>query len=172
MEKATTIYEIYNLVGQVVVDTMREILLSHRPHPVRADSDLFKSLGFEVNFQERDLRTGRFKPLQLDLFANDYAQWLDRGRRPGGKKVPISALVKFIKRRQLQQKIKGKRGRFLSVNRLAFMIQASIHRKGIAPRNFLVPALQEGERVMQLYIDRDLLDIVAKDIFEFYNTAS
>ena len=172
MEKATTLYQVYNLVGQVIVDTMREILLNYRPHPLKADSELLKSFSFDISFQERDLKTGRFKPLQLDLFANDYAQWLDKGRRPGTRRVPISALIKFIKRRQLQQKIKGKCVRFMSVNQLAFMIQNRINRKGICGRNFLVPALEEGQRVMQLYIDRDLLDIMAKDIFEFYNTGN
>ena len=42
MEKATTLYQVYNLVGQVIVDTMREILLNYRPQPLKADSELLK----------------------------------------------------------------------------------------------------------------------------------
>jgi hypothetical protein len=175
MQRAKTITAIYEAVGGVIIDTIIYQLKSYAKYPIDyQDSSLIKSLDYDIGFKERDLETGRFKGIKLTLFANDYLQWLDKGRKPGTKKVPIDALIKFIKKRKLQQKFrkatKRGRGRYMSLNQIAFMIQASIYKKGIKPRNVLIPALEEGQKVLQAYLDRELLDILIDPIFEFYAT--
>jgi hypothetical protein len=175
MKQAKTISEIYEAVGQVIIDSVIYQLKSYAKYPIDyQNSDLIKSLDYDVGFKDRDIKSGRFKPIRLTLFANDYLQWLDKGRKPGTKKIPIDALIKFIKKRKLQQKFrrmsKRGRGQFMTLNQIAFLLQSSIYKKGIAPRNVLIPALEEGEKVLQMYIDRDLLDILIQPIFEFYET--
>lgn len=163
-----TITEIYNTVGQVIIDAWAFQLANYRPHPVGADSSLVKSFAYKTTFQERDVKTGRFTSIGLELSALDYARFLDAGRKPLARKVPIAALIVFIKKRRLQQKFRKSSGRFQSVNQIAFLLQNSIYKKGIAPRRFIFAGLEEGERKLSMLIDRDLLDILTAEIVSFY----
>jgi len=72
--------------------------------------------------------------LKFILLENFYGQYLDRGRNPGVKKVPIAALLGWIK----AKKIKPKPGQ--SENSLAFAIQNSIFKRGIQGRLYRKPA--------------------------------
>ena len=171
-----TITEIYTEVGQTIIDTMVFHLENfrdprHGHGSLDSSSHLIRSLDFDITFQERNVQTGQFQSIGLILFAEDYAEYLDRGRKAFARKVPISALIRFIKKRNLQAKIRGRGGRFLSVNSIAFMIQNSIYRHGINGRNFIQPALEAGEEALKIHIDRDLLDILLEPIFEFYRAA-
>jgi len=79
----------------------------------------------------------------------DYIQNLDRGRKPGARKVPLQAILKWLK----------KIGR-PSTNALAFRIQKSIYKRGIKPREFIAKAF--------LKMDEEIGDI-SDDVFEkFY----
>lgn len=186
MNSVRTISEIYEVVGQVVVDVMVHILTSPSnatKYPLSRNSDLVKSIDYEVGFQQRDIKTGRFETLKLSFFMEEHGIYLDKGRQGTDKNinvrtqwknnrvtgVPIDALIKFIKKRGLQSKIRNKRpgqkGRFLSINQIAYILQNSIKKNGINPRNFINPALAEGDKVLQFYLDRRLLDILTKDLF-------
>lgn len=166
---AKTITEIYNAVGQVIIDAWIFQLKNFKKYPIDYDSKLLKSFAFNVGFQERDLTTGQFKPITLELYAADYAEFVDRGRKALTKKVPIAALISFVKKRNLQQKFRTSKGRFKSINQIAFMIQTSIYKKGITGRNFIFAGLEAGDKELNLYLDRDLLDILTQDIIKFYN---
>ena len=69
------------------------------------------------------------------LIANDYFQWVDSGRRPKARKVPVEALVKWIKKKN----IVPNNGQ--TVNSLAFAIQNSIYKIGIKARKFIDPII-------------------------------
>lgn len=166
---AKTISEIYQIVGQVIIDAWVYQLQNFKKYPIDYDSKLLKSFAFKVSFRERDLKTGQFKPLTLELSAADYADFVDRGRKAFTKKVPITALISFIKKRNLQQKFRSSKGRFKSINQIAFMIQNSIYKIGISGRNFIFAGLEAGEKELNLHLDRDLLDILTSDIIKFYN---
>lgn len=171
MQTANSIHEIYDIVGQIIIDRWIFILKTFPKYPISySPSALIKSFDYETTFRPADEKTGRFQKLGLKLSYNDYAEYLDRGRRPGAKKVPIQALIKFIKIRNLQSKIKGRKGRFTNINQIAFMIQNSIYRKGIKGRKFLISGLEEGDEIIRFYLDRDLLDILLIDITKFYDS--
>jgi len=179
---ATSVTEIFNTVGAVIVDAMVSGLISRGENPLSSSSELVKSIDYDISFQENDIKTGKFKSLSLFIFMNEYGLALDKGRQgiegnrgiqtkwKSGKVtgIPISALIKFIKARGLQSKIKGKKGRFTSINQIAFILQRSIKMSGITPRNFIIPALEEGQKKLKLFIDRDLLDILTVDLVNAY----
>ena len=54
-----------------------------------------------------------------------YGRFVDTGRRPGAKKVPIDALIKWIKQKGFESDAKKIRG-------MAFAIQKTIFEKGIS----------------------------------------
>jgi hypothetical protein len=87
----------------------------------------------------------------ITITAPFYAEFVERGRKPGVRRVPISVLLKWIKK-------EGIGGGTVSANRLAFAIQRTIFLLGIQPRPFLKTAF----KVAQDSLDKD----VAK-IFEF-----
>jgi hypothetical protein len=107
---------------------------------------------------------GKFGTYGLTIVAQDYLQWLDTGRKPGGKKVPIEALIKFVKQRGLNR---GKNGRFTgaaSINSIAWAIQRSIWLHGINGRHFIDPAYALGAEVMDRLLDESALDIMSREL--------
>ena len=69
------------------------------------------------------------------LIANDYFRYIDSGRKPKARKVPVEALIKWIKKKG----ITPRGGQ--SVNSLAFAIQQSIYKVGIKARKFIDPVI-------------------------------
>lgn len=112
-----------------------------------ADSDLEKSI-------EANLRPDGF-----DIVANFYARFVISGRRPGARRVPVEALLKWIKNRGISGR--DARGRFISQISLAFAIQNSIYKNGIRGRDFLTPAfeaaLPEAEAILADAFQREML---------------
>lgn len=85
---------------------------------VSKQSNLTKSVGFEVT------DTG------ISLVANNYFYYSSKGRKPGTRKVPITALIDYIKR----YGISPRPGQ--TINQLAFAIQTAIYKQGINPKNY------------------------------------
>lgn len=127
--------------------------------PLRSDSKLARTLKTEVKQGRRG--SGQFAGYtansELQVYAEFYAVYLDSGRKAFTKKVPLSALIQFIKNRRLRWKHK-KTGRFLSLNSMAFLIQNAIYRKGIRGRNFIQPAFDVGQNLVEIYLDNQFLD--------------
>lgn len=76
----------------------------------------------------------------IEVMAEQYSQWVQSGRLPGKKGVPISAIEKWIKERGLQGR--DKKGKFIKRKSFAFAIQNNIKKFGIRPANFLDVALE------------------------------
>ncbi|MBA9076080.1 hypothetical protein [Rufibacter quisquiliarum] len=163
---------------EAIKDTLQAIGEAMRLHMIKAlesgkhpldrnTSKSLKSLSVQVN-QSRNA-AGQFQGFspssQVVLWAEDYLEYLNWGRysvkeKPSIKKVPISALLKWIKQRRIRGRVrKGKgAGRFISDNRLAFMIQNSIYKNGIRGRHFIQPALKHGDELFDIYINNQLLE--------------
>ena len=100
----------------------------------------------------------------IELIAEQYSQWVQSGRLPGRKGVPIDALEKWIKERGLTGR--DKRGRFITRRSFAFAIQNNIKKFGIRPSNFLDVALEtigNDPRIMELLEDEayeELIDLI------------
>jgi hypothetical protein len=100
----------------------------------------------------------------IQVLSEEYAQWVQSGRLPGKKGVPIDALEKWIKERGLQGR--DKRGRFIKRRSFAFAIQSNIKKFGIRPSNFLDVALEmiaNDPKIMDLLEDgayEELIDLI------------
>lgn len=169
MPAPSPIRDILLAIGEAIRTEMLRGLNENGRFPLRKNSALAKSLRVEVS--QGRAASGRFEGYSansaLTLYARDYAVWLDQGRRPGVKKVPISALLLFIKQRGLGQ-ARGARGRFgkrsISANQLAFMIQNAIYKNGIRGRHFIQPAFSLGQELTDIYLDNQLLDGISYDL--------
>jgi hypothetical protein len=101
----------------------------------------------------------------------DYFQNVNFGRRAEKKKVPISALLDWIKIRGLQGR--NKRGQFIPRLSFAFAIQTNIFKFGIRPANIY----DKGLDGLLNFVDNppaalrdewgDVFDMIAEDVNRF-----
>lgn len=97
----------------------------------------------------------------IQVISEAYAQWVQSGRLPGKKGVPITAIEKWIKERGLTGR--DKRGRFIKRRSFAFAIQSNIKKFGIRPSNFLDVALEmiaNDPKIMELIGDEAYEDLI------------
>jgi len=97
-----------------------------------------------------------------------YAEFIDKGRKPFAKKVPIAELIKWVKRYRLAGRNK-KSGKFQkassqSVNSMAYAIQRAIWKKGIMARPFIDASLEFAEQELAKLIDETLVPNIISTI--------
>lgn len=97
----------------------------------------------------------------LQIAMNEYGQWVQSGRLPGKKGVPIDAIEKWIKQRKL--KGRDKKGRFITNRSFAFGIQKNIKKFGIRPSNWYdvaIEAVLEDTEIINLLGDASIEDLI------------
>ena len=139
---ASQLLDISQALRQELIETTRAVLISKG---VESNSDLVKSVDY------KDEGDGAFT-----LLVNDYYEFVSKGRKPRARKVPISALIDFIK----QNRIRPNRGQ--SINQLAYAIQTSIFKSGIKPKKFVDDV---DETAFDVYEERimDILEVGVVD---------
>ena len=103
-----------------------------------ASGNLYNSLSVKVI----DTEDG----LMLELSYADYLKNVNFGRRKGKGKVPIKALLKWIKDRGL--KGRNKKGKYIKDLSFAFGIQQNIFKYGIRPANIFDKAYDSLEDIL------------------------
>jgi hypothetical protein len=135
-------------------------------NPVKGMSDkvasgkLLNSIQYSVDVQNGDPT--------LVLSYIDYFENVNLGRRAERRKVPVSALVEWIKIRGIQGR--NKKGQFIPRLSLAFAIQTNIYKFGIRPTNIY----DKGIDGLLNFVDNppaalrdewgDVFDMIAEDI--------
>ncbi len=97
----------------------------------------------------------------IQVLAEEYSKWVQSGRLPGKRGVPIDVLEKWIISRGLTGR--DKRGRFIKRRSFAFAIQNNIKKFGIRPSNFLDVALEmigDDPRIMELLENESYDDLI------------
>lgn len=94
----------------------------------------------------------------LQVIAEEYFQWVQSGRLPGKKGVPIGSLEQWIKARGLRGR--NKKGQFITKRSFAFAIQNNIKKFGIRPANFLDTVIET------LSSDKKILEIIGEEAFD------
>jgi len=126
-------------LGQFMINELGKELITQNH---RATGKLIQSLDFTVSKS--------VESTDLLIFMNDYGEFVNTGRRKGAKKVPIPALVEWIKQKGIatgNKKILG----------IAFAIQKTIEKEGIPTRR----SRARGKRIE--FID-DTIERVAIEI--------
>jgi len=106
----------YDEIGQFIIDELAKELIK-QDH--KATGELIESIDYIIN-------KGIFTEILIEM--NDYGRYVNTGRKRGAKKVPIQALVEWIKQRGIETNNKKVVG-------MAFAIQKTIEREGIPTRN-------------------------------------
>lgn len=106
-----------NEIYKAIQDDIQDIFQNALKNVNLEDSNLYKDLKVEVN-ENSDI----FKVLY-----NDYLEYIEEGRKPKAKKVPIKNIIEWCKRKGIG-----------SDNNTAYAIQQSIYMKGIPARPILI----------------------------------
>lgn len=114
-------------LGELLVNDMSNYLIESGK---LSTGNLVKSLKHKIE----DSAAG----IELNIYGTDYAKWVDRGRKKGGKKVPISALLKWVEQKGIATGDK-------KLRQIAFAIQTNIWKNGIKPTPFIQVALNKRE---------------------------
>lgn len=138
-------------LGQLIINELGKELIK-QDH--KATGNLISSLNYRV---ENSL-------LSTDLIIemNDYGTWVNLGRKKGAAKVPIKALVEWIKQKGIETNNKKVVG-------IAFAIQKTIEREGIPTTN----SRKRGKRVgfvddvidrLRLEIEQRITELASKEV--------
>ena len=105
------------------------------------------------------------EPIALIQYQ-DYFNNVNRGRKAGVKRVPLDALMEWIKVRGL--KGRDKKGRFMSTTNLAWAIQTNIFKYGVRPANIYDAGIDDLEAYFNDFPNNLPPDLLAEgeDIFE------
>lgn len=105
---------IKSVLDEICVDIKKAIQAIYiKDADVLPNSDLVKSV--EVT-NKRNV---------INVFANDYVKYIESGRKKFTKKVPIAAILVFMRKRKISP-TKG-----ITKNQLAYIIQNAIYTNGI-----------------------------------------
>lgn len=98
-----------------------------------------------------------FKDNVFMLIANDYFQYVARGRQPRARKVPVEPLIQWLKRKG----IAPKNGDY---NSTAFAIQQAIFKSGIKAKPFVNPIIAADLEIISEDIAYELSENIALTI--------
>jgi len=142
--KKKTDYKKFALLKAVETDLTQAIRNILKSQGVDGDSDLIKSVGVTYN---QDL---------FQILANDYYWYVSTGRKPHTKKVPISALIQWIKDKNISYT--G------SINSAAFAIQESIYKSGIRGLLFKDAVVDFSVKALSSITPETLAEMVVVEI--------
>jgi len=150
----------YTVIAPIIKDTIQDVL-SQRVYPfgfakVRGLSDKVAS-GKLRRGVTVDVVPSQDRPI-IRIFMEKYWVWVQSGRLPGKKGVPVDAIEQWIRDRGLTGR--DKKGRFIKRRSFAFAIQTNIKKFGINQANFL-------DKVFNLLdTDQRIIDALEGEAFE------
>jgi hypothetical protein len=124
-----------NELGKLLVGSIKDQLrLRQYPygHPESGQGDKVAS-GKLINSISYQIVNGPDGEPIVQLSYQDYLKYVNRGRKPLTKEVPIKALLEWIKVRGIRGRTK--KGKFMSNLSLAFAMRTNIYKYGIRPAN-------------------------------------
>lgn len=130
-----------NRVGDIIVREAKKELIRQNKN---ASGELLNSVSYVV----QDIMNG-VSLTEKHIFYGDF---VERGRRKGGKKVPIEALERWIEKKNFSYGI--------TKRSLAFAIQTNIHKFGIKPSKWLTNTVNNKRQ--EIF---DMLNFAVKDNF-------
>ena len=118
--------------------------------------------GYNTNLIDSVQATYNVGAQEVQVFMNDYWQYVNDGRRPG-KMPPIDPIVDWLKFRGIQGR--DKKGRFQTRRSTAFAVATNIKKFGIKPTYFFDIAIEQ----LSAQIDEELYEQLGLSIDDFLN---
>ncbi len=111
---------------------------------IEKNSDLIKSI--KIDYSNSD---------EIIIYANSYAENIQKGRKKFAKKIPINFLIEFVKKNGKSVK---------NVNSVAYAIQNSIYKNGISGKNIINGLEKPLLKTTEPKIDEYLIKIIEQNV--------
>jgi hypothetical protein len=98
----------------------------------------------------------------VNMVANYYYPYVSSGRKSGIKKVPIKALIEYIKRYNIPLR-PGQ-----TLNQLAFALQQHIFKAGIKSKNFDDKVVNAAGEITQMAVADELAVAIADELVDMF----
>lgn len=95
----------------------------------------------------------------FNLFYNHYLEYIESGRKPRARKVPIKAIIDWMKRKHISDD-----------NRVAYAIRESIYQIGIPPRKLLEPFGEMLDERFEKKIYDDIYNKITEKLSNYFNS--
>jgi hypothetical protein len=147
-------------IAPLIQENIKKALAEKRyPFGVRTKPGLSNKIASSTLYNS--VQVTQSNPETLDVFMAPYWIYVQNGRLPGKKGVPLSAIEKWINDRKLLGR--DKQGRFIKKKSFAFAIQKNIKKFGIPASNFLdvaIDYIMDDERITTLLGDSSFDDLI------------
>lgn len=94
----------------------------------------------------------------FDLYYNDYLQYIEEGRKPKARKVPIRPLIDWMKRNLISDDV-----------RVAYAIRESIYKLGIPARPLLEPFENMLDERFEEKIFDEIFNTIITELDKYFN---
>ena len=121
-----------NSFAQTIVNRYKDKISEY------ASGKLYKTIDYTI--------TSKSDSYLVTINLEEYWKFIEKGRRPGAKIPPVSAIENWIKIRKIIPRpvaLKSGKQRVPTVKQLAYVIARSIARNGIAPRPFMRESIED-----------------------------
>jgi hypothetical protein len=147
-------------IAPLIQENIKKALAEKRyPFGVRTKPGLSNKIASSTLYNS--VQVTQSNPETLDVFMAPYWIYVQNGRLPGKKGVPLSAIEKWINDRKLLGR--DKQGRFIKKKSFAFAIQKNIKKFGIPASNFLdvaIDYIMDDEKITTLLGDSSFDDLI------------
>jgi len=99
---------------------------------------------------------------ELSIKMNQYAFYLDSGRKPLANRVPFEAIHRWVLKNKIRFDNKSSR-------QIAFIIRNSIYKKGIRPRKFLKSITRDVEQLLNFNISNEVINQIETDLTNIFS---
>ena len=152
--------EVAPIIEQIIKETLAEKRYPFGFGRYKGISNKVAS-GKLINSVQVKVGTDRSSKAILQVMMEEYGRYVQSGRLPGKKMVPITPLIQWIKARKL--KGRNKFGRFITNESFAFAIATNIKKYGIRPANFVdisIEKIFEDPRIAELIGEATYDDLI------------
>lgn len=144
--------EITKAILKDFMNLWRELMKSDYAVNVKSNTTLEESnLDNQAKIEATDFK--------FNLFYNDYLQYIESGRKPKARKVPIIPLIDWMKRKHISNDV-----------RVAYAIRESIYQNGIPSRKLLVPFGEMLDERFEKKIFDDIFNKISEKIDIYFNS--
>ena len=154
------------IVKNFATDLLNVILVQLQQPYTSASGKRFRGLDKNSNLY-RSMQVSYDATPLIKVEGEDYLKYLDGGRRAGAKKIPVQIILKWIKKKGIRPR--DSRGRFksMTLNQLAYIIQRSIYRIGIRPRNIIKKSFQQIDELYKNDVESGIQEIIDQLFINF-----
>lgn len=147
------------IVKDFATDLLNVILFQLEQPYISASGKRFKGLD-KTSTLYNSVQVSYDSTPTIKIESLDYLKYLDGGRRAGSRKIPVQIILKWIKRKKIRPRNAKGQFKSMTLNQLAHVIQRSIFRIGIRPRNILKKSFQQIDELYKNNVESGIQEII------------